>query len=160
MTAPDLFVVLKILHVAGACVLLGTGTGIAFFFFVANRTGDVATIAAVGRIVALADAVFTATAAVLQPVTGVALALTAGYALTEPWLLASIALYVLVGACWLPVVWIQMRLRDLAAASADAGAPLPAAYHRLYRLWLALGVPGFGGTIAILALMLWRPPLW
>lgn len=156
----DLFALVKLAHVAGACVLLGTGTGIAFFFVMATRTGDPATIAGVGRIVVIADALFTATAAVLQPITGLALATLAGHALTDPWLLTSIGLYLIVGTCWLPVVWIQMRLRDLAAGAAARGEALPAAFHRLYRVWLALGIPGFGGTVAILALMLWRPALW
>jgi uncharacterized membrane protein len=94
----------KWLHVVSSTVLFGTGFGIAFFFVRAQRTHNVAVIASVGRDIVLADAVFTAAAVIVQPVSGVALALIAGYPLSSPWLLLSIALYILVGACWLPVV--------------------------------------------------------
>jgi uncharacterized membrane protein len=69
-------------------------------------------------------------------------------------------LYVMVGLCWLPVVWIQLRLRDLATKAAQSGTALPARYFRLYCIWFALGWPPFAGTIAIFALMTWKPMLW
>ena len=147
------------LHVVGACVLLGTGAGIAFFMAVSNRSGDPALIAHTAGIVVLADAVFTATAALLQPVTGYLLARQAGWPLSEPWILAAIGLYLFVGIFWLPVVWLQVRLRRLAAAARDAGQPLPAAYHRLYRLWFACGVPAFAAVLAIVWLMVAKPSL-
>ena len=147
------------LHVVGACVLLGTGAGIAFFMVVSNRSGDPALIAHTARIVVLADAVFTATAALAQPVTGYLLARQAGWPLSEPWILAAIGLYLLVGMFWLPVVWLQIRLRRLAAAARDAGQPLPAAYHRLYRIWFACGVPAFVAVLAIVWLMVAKPSL-
>ena len=147
------------LHVLGAMVLMGTGIGIAFFMAVANRGGDPARIAPVSAIVVLADTVFTAPAALLQPVTGTLLALDRGWPLTEPWLLAAVALYLVVGAFWLPVVWMQIRLRDMARAALAEGRPLPAAYHRLYRLWFASGIPAFAAMLAIIALMLTRPAL-
>ncbi|TIP81491.1 MAG: DUF2269 family protein, partial [Mesorhizobium sp.] len=104
-----LYFVLKYLHVIGASVLLGTGAGIAFFMLLAHRTGNAATIAAVARIVVVADFLFTATAVVAQPITGVALAWQAGYPLSEGWIVLSIALYIVTGAFWLPVVWMQME---------------------------------------------------
>jgi uncharacterized membrane protein len=155
----DLHVVLKLAHVIGACVLFGTGLGIAFFMWMANRTADAAVIAATARIVIIADVVFTATAVVVQPLTGVVLARDIGFSLLEPWLDASIALYLFVGACWLPVVWIQIRLRDLALAARDARAPLPERYRRLFRIWFILGWPAFAGVIAIFVLMIAKPPL-
>jgi uncharacterized membrane protein len=155
----DLYVIVKIAHVVGACVLLGTGLGIAFFMWMANRTSEPAIIAATARIVVIADTIFTATAAVAQPVTGVALATMAGISLLSSWIACSLALYLLVGACWLPVVWIQIRLRDLAAAARDAGEPLPAQYHRLFRIWFILGWPAFAGVIAIFVLMIAKPLL-
>lgn len=155
----DPYFLLKLAHVIGACVLFGTGLGIAFFMWMANRTADAAVIAATARIVIIADVVFTATAVVAQPLTGVALARDIGFSLFEPWLDASMALYLLVGACWLPVVWIQIKMRDLAAAARDAGMPLPAQYHRLFRIWFILGWPAFAGVIAIFVLMIAKPPL-
>jgi uncharacterized membrane protein len=153
------YYLLKWLHVIGATVLLGTGAGIAFFMLMANRTGDVRLIAGVARIVVLADYVFTATAVVAQPVTGVLLAWTVGYSLGEGWIVASIALYLLTGAFWLPVVWMQARMRDLARAAAAGGTALPDEYHRLFRRWFAFGFPAFTAVLAIFWLMIARPEI-
>jgi uncharacterized membrane protein len=150
------YYLLKWLHVLGAAVLLGTGAGIAFFMLMAHRTGDVRVIAAVARIVVRADYVFTATAVVAQPVTGVLLARWVGYPLTEGWILASIGLYLVTGAFWLPVVWMQSRMRDLAAAAESAGGKLPEEYHRLFRRWFAFGFPAFTAVLAIFWLMIAR----
>jgi uncharacterized membrane protein len=152
-----LYLTLKLVHVIGAAVLFGTGLGIAFFMWMAHRTRDPAAIAATVRIVVIADTVFTATAVVLQPVTGAAMALLVGYSLYHWWIAATIVLYVVVGLCWLPVVWIQIQLRNLAAAAARDGAALPERYHRLFRIWFALGWPAFAGVIAIFVLMIWKP---
>lgn len=153
----DAYILLKLVHVLSAAVLFGTGAGIAFFMVRARRTRDPAVAAAVGRMVVLADFLFTATAVVVQPVSGLLLIRLQGYSLTEPWLLASYALFVLVGACWLPVVWIQQRLTRLAMDAAAAGQPLPPAYEGLYRIWFLLGWPAFAGVIALYLLMLSRP---
>jgi uncharacterized membrane protein len=153
------YFLLKYLHVIGATVLLGTGAGIAFFMLMAHRTGDAATVAATARSVVVADFVFTATAVIAQPVTGLLLAREVGYSLGEDWIVASIALYLVTGAFWLPVVWMQAKMRDLAAAAATAGAPLPERYHRLYRLWFAFGFPAFFSVLAIFWLMIARPDL-
>jgi len=147
-------------HIVGAAVLLGTGIGIAFFMWMANRSGSAATIAQTARTVVIADTLFTATAVVVQPISGAALAWMTGYSLLEPWILAALVLYGLVGACWLPVVWIQLQLRDLAATAAASGTPLPARYQQLFRIWFALGWPAFAGVLAIFVLMVWRPALW
>ncbi|AFL49780.1 putative membrane protein [Sinorhizobium fredii] len=154
-----LYFVLKYLHMIGASVLLGTGAGIAFFMLVAHRTGRAETIAAVARIVVLADFLFTATAVILQPITGIALAWHVGYSLTEGWILLSVLLYLVTGAFWLPVVWMQMELRRLAEVASKAGAPLPKRYHRLFHLWFAFGFPAFGAVMAIFWLMIARPTI-
>jgi len=151
--------ILKLVHLLGAAVLFGTGLGIAFFMYMAHRTGDPATIAATARTVVIADAVFTLNAVIAQPVSGAALALSIGYSFWELWIVVSLALYVAVGLCWLPVVAIQLRLRELAAAAVREGKPLPDAYHRLFRIWFALGWPAFLGVIAIFALMIVKPQL-
>ena len=155
--AEVLLLSLKFLHVVGAAVILGTGSGIAFFMLIAHRSGDVAFIARTAGAVVLADTLFTATAVTLQPVTGWLLAREIGWPLTEPWILAALALYGLAGAAWLPVVALQIRMRDLARAAAATGAPLPPAYHRLFRWWFALGFPGFGAVAAIFWLMIAKP---
>jgi uncharacterized membrane protein len=148
---------LRWLHVLGATVLIGTGAGIAFFMVMAHRTGDAKLVAHTASVVVIADWLFTATAVVAQPITGVLLANAVGWKLTEGWILASVGLYVLIGAFWLPVVWMQSRMRDLARAAASENAPLPEAYHKLYRLWFACGIPAFAAILALLWLMLMRP---
>ncbi len=155
-----LYFVLKYLHIMGASVLLGTGAGIAFFMLLAHRTGNAATIAAVARIVVIADFLFTATAVVAQPITGIALAHVVGYPLTESWIVLSIILYVITGLFWLPVVWMQMELRSLATDAAAKGAPLPQRYHKLFWLWFAFGFPAFGAVLVIFWLMIARPTVW
>jgi uncharacterized membrane protein len=151
------YYVLKFLHVIGATVLLGTGAGIAFFMLLAHLTGQAATVAAVARIVVIADFVFTATAVVAQPITGTLLAWHLGYRLTEPWIIWSIVFYVVTGVFWLPVVWMQMRLRDLAAIAAAERRSLPGAYHALFWWWFAFGFPAFAAVLAIFWLMIARP---
>jgi uncharacterized membrane protein len=155
----SLYYLLKWLHLVGATILLGTGAGIAFFMLMAHRTGDVRLIAGVARIVVVADYVFTATAVLAQPVTGLLLLHVTGQPLAQPWILASIGLYLLTGAFWLPVVWMQSRMRDLASAAAAAGDPLPDEYHRLFRRWFAFGFPAFTAVLAILWLMIARPEI-
>jgi uncharacterized membrane protein len=145
--------------IIGAAVLLGTGAGIAFFMLLAHRTGEAATVASVARIVVIADFLFTATAVVVQPITGTLLAWIVGYSLLDGWIALSIALYLLTGAFWLPVVWMQMRMRDLAAEAARKGTPLPAEYLRLFRLWFAFGFPAFASVLAIFWLMIAKPQL-
>ena len=149
--------VLRWLHVIGATVLLGTGAGIAFFMLMAHRTRQPALVAHVAGTVVVADLLFTATAVVAQPLTGLGLALLIGWPLTEGWLLLSLGLYVFTGLFWLPVVWIQLRMRDLARAAAKEGLPLPGQYHRLFRMWFACGIPAFVAVLAIIWLIVAKP---
>ena len=149
--------ILLYLHVIGATVLLGTGAGIAFFMVVSHQSRDPALVAQVAGIVVLADLLFTATAAIAQPVTGYFLARSAGWPLFEGWLGWSLVLYVVVGAFWLPVVVFQAKMRDLAIRARDQGTALPAEYHRLYRIWFAFGIPAFLSVLAILWMMLTKP---
>lgn len=153
----DAYVAIKMLHIIGATVLLGTGAGIAFFMLMAHQTGKPDTIAAVARIVVIADYVFTATAVVAQPATGVLLAMIMGYSLTEPWIVISLVLYAVTGAFWLPVVWMQTRMRKLAETASVTQTPLPAAYHKLFKAWFACGVPAFLSVLTIVWLMIARP---
>ncbi len=155
----DWVIVLRWLHVIGASVLLGTGAGIAFFMLMAHRTKDPAFIAGVARIVIIADWVFTASAVIMQPIAGYLLARALGWPMTEGWIVLSLALYVVTGAFWIPVVWMQTRMQKLAAAAAAASEALPAAYHKLFRLWFAFGFPAFAAVLAIVWLMLARPSI-
>jgi uncharacterized membrane protein len=156
----DWYLLARWLHVIGACVLLGTGTGIAFFMVMAHRSGQAAFVAHVGFTVVIADFLFTATAVIAQPLTGLWLAALSGWPLSTPWIAVSLALYLITGAFWLPVVWMQVRMRDLASAAVATGDPLPPAYYRFYRLWFAFGFPAFAAVLMIIWLMIARPPLW
>jgi len=154
-----LFLLLEVAHILGATVLLGTGLGIAFFMLMAHRTGDARVIAHTAGVVVIADTIFTATAVVLQPLTGAALMSMTGQSLREGWIAASLILYVITGAFWLPVVWMQLRMRNLARMAAANEEPLPQAYHRLWRLWFAFGFPAFAAVLAIIWLMTAKPSL-
>jgi len=147
------------LHILGATVLLGTGAGIAFFMVMAHRSGDPAVVAHVAGTVVVADFLFTATAVVAQPITGAALMARQGWPLSTPWIALALALYGLIGLFWIPVVFMQVRMRDLARAAAAKGTALPAAYHRLYRRWFVFGFPAFFAVLAVLWLMTAKPDL-
>ena len=155
----DWLMLLRWLHVIGATVLLGTGAGIAFFMMMAHRTRQPALIAHVAGTVVIADWLFTMLAVLLQPITGALLARELGWSLWEGWIVLSLALYGLAGLFWLPVIWIQAQLRDLAHEAAAVGAELPPAYYRLYRIWFACGFPAFTAVLAIIWLMLARPAI-
>jgi uncharacterized membrane protein len=155
----DAYLMLKWVHIISATLLFGTGLGTAFHGWMAGRSGDVRAIAVTGRNVVLADWLFTAPAVVLQPATGVALAWLAGIPLDTAWLVAATVLYVLVGACWLPVVWLQIRMHRAAATALQRGEALPAQWHRDARLWFALGWPAFTGVLMIFWLMIAKPDL-
>ena len=154
-----LFFAIKYLHLIGAAVLLGTGAGIAFFMLLAHGTGEPAIVAGVARIVVVADIVFTASAVAVQPVTGGLLAWLDGYSLGEGWIVLSILLYLFTGTFWLPVVWMQIRMRDLAIAAARLGERLPRPYYRLFWTWFAFGFPAFAAMLAIFWLMMTRPEI-
>jgi len=154
----ELILLLKFVHLLGAAVLFGTGLGIAFFMLMAHRSGHAGVIAVIARFVVIADFIFTATAVVVQPVSGVALAWAIGLSpFQESWIVVSFLIYILVGLCWLPVVFIQIRMRNLAREAALNAKPLPKEYYRLFRIWFALGWPAFFGVIVIFALMVWQP---
>jgi uncharacterized membrane protein len=151
------YVVVKWLHILSSTFLFGTGIGSAWYMLFVTMSRDVRAIAVVARNVVIADWVFTATTAVIQPLTGFYLIHLAGYPIHSKWIMWSIALYVVAGACWLPVVWIQMRLRDLSAEAARKNSALPPQYWRLFKTWVALGVPAFAAFVFIFWLMVAKP---
>lgn len=151
------YLTLKWIHILSSTLLLGTGLGIAFFMWMAHRSGDARQIAATARVVVIADALFTAPAVVVQLGTGLWLAWLLHLPLTEFWVGTALLLFFVIGACWLPVVWLQARARDLARAAVEAGMPLPPAYARVMRWWFWLGWPAFISVIAIFWLMVHKP---
>ena len=150
-------IVLRWMHVLGACALIGTGAGIAFFMLMAHRTANAAIVAHTASVVVVADTVFTASAVIVQPITGVLLAREIGWDLSEGWIVVSILLYLVIGVFWLPVVWIQLQMRNLARVAASQAEQLPERYHRLFRIWFACGFPAFFAILVIVWLMLQKP---
>ncbi|WOI43586.1 DUF2269 domain-containing protein [Acidovorax sp. BLS4] len=154
------YLALKWVHILSSVLLVGTGFGSAFYLFFANRSGSVAAQAVVSRLVVRADTWFTTPAGIVQPVTGAAMAMMAGWPLSTPWLATSIALYVIAGLCWLPVLWLQWRMAAMARDAAAQGTPMPALYTRYARWWEALGYPAFVAMLAVFFLMVHKPALW
>lgn len=155
----DVYVWVKTLHILSATILFGTGLGTAFHMWMTHLSGDVRAIATVARNVVRADFLFTTPAVIVQPLSGAALIWMTATDPRAPWLVVVYGLYVLTGLCWLPVVWLQIRARDLAAASAASGEPLPPLYYRTMRIWFLLGWPAFAAVMAILWLMVAKPSL-
>ena len=151
------YLIVKTLHILSSTFLFGTGVGTAFFMLFTSLSRDVAAVATVSRLVVRADWLFTATTIVFQPLSGLYLMHLAGMPMSSRWIVWSFALYSLAVACWLPVVWLQMRLRDVAAAAARERQPLPARYWRLLGAWVALGFPALFAFLAIFYLMVARP---
>lgn len=151
------YLIVKWLHIVSSTILFGTGIGTAFSMLAAHHSREVPLIAGVARNVVIADWLFTTPAVVFQPLSGIWLAYHGGFALFEGWIAWSFLLYFLAGACWLPVVWLQMRMRQLAAEAVGNGTALPARYWRYARIWTALGVPAFLALTAVFYLMVVKP---
>jgi uncharacterized membrane protein len=151
------YLLLKWVHILSSVALVGVGFGSAFYMYFANRTRNVAAIAEVARLVVRADYWFTAPAAVIQPATGITLASLANYPLTTPWLLATYALFALAGICWLAVVWLQIRMAEMARIAADNKQELPQRYWRYARAWEWLGMLAFPAMLAVYVMMVFKP---
>jgi uncharacterized membrane protein len=153
------YFVLKAIHIVSAAVLFGTGLGIAFFKWITDRTGNTSAIRVTSEKVVLADWLFTLPAILVQALTGFALARLLGYPLLHGWLAWSIALFCLAGVCWIPVLWLQVRMRDLARAAECDDVPLGAKYRAYARLWFWLGVPAFTAVVLLFWIMVAKPAL-
>lgn len=151
------YAIVKLLHILSSTILFGTGIGTAFYMLVASLSRDVRAIAVVNRWVVRGDWLFTATSGVVQPLTGFYLIHLAGFPLASRWIVWSLWLYGLALVCWLPVVWLQIRLRDMAINAADKGTELPPLYWRYMRTWIVLGIPAFFALVIVFYLMVAKP---
>jgi uncharacterized membrane protein len=151
------YFLIKYLHVLGAIAILGTGSGIAFFMLMAHLSREAAFIARTAATVVVADMLFTLTAVILQPVSGGLLMLLADVPVTQHWLVASLALYAVAGLFWVPVIFMQIEMRNLARIAEAGGKSLPPRYFVLFRRWVWSGIPGFGSVMIILWLMIAKP---
>lgn len=150
------YTVLKTLHILSMVLLFGTGLGSAFYKWMADRSGNIAHIAVTNRHVVLADWIFTTPTVIFQPISGLWMVYLLGLPLTTPWIAASLFLFVLAGVCWLPVVWLQIRMHKLAAIAAAETTPLPELYWRMARRWFWLGVPAFAAMVLVVTLMVFK----
>jgi uncharacterized membrane protein len=151
------YLLVKWAHILSSMLLLGTGFGSAYFMFFANRSRNVAAQAVVARLVVRADWWFTTPTVIIQPATGLWLAQTAGIPLSTPWLATSLVLFVLAGLCWIPVVWLQLRMLAIAGESASSGLELPKVYWQYARWWEKLGYPAFAAMLVVSYLMVVKP---
>lgn len=148
---------IKWVHLLSATLLFGTGLGSAFYKWCADRSGNLQIIAHTNRIVVIADWLFTTPTVIIQPVTGVWLAIIMGFPPTEPWILAAFFFYFLAGACWLPVVWLQIKMRNLSKLALTQQTTINETYHRYARMWFWLGIPAFISMVLVYFLMVFKP---
>jgi len=153
----DSYFLLKTLHILGAAILFGTGLGIAFFMYMTRFAENLQQKYYAARLTVLSDFAFTLPAVILQPLTGMILMTQGGFSFQDKWMIWSMALYLLIGLCWIPVVFIQIRLRNMLRHAIDSNTALPKAYTQLFRIWFCLGFPAFAGVIAIFYLMVAKP---
>jgi uncharacterized membrane protein len=150
------YTAIKTLHILSMVLLFGTGLGSAFYKWMADRSGNVAHIAITNRHVVLADWIFTTPTVIFQPVSGLWMVYLLGLPLTTPWIAASLFLFFVAGACWLPVVWLQMRMHKIAALAVVEATPLPDIYWRMARWWFWLGVPAFIAMVLVVTMMVFK----
>lgn len=151
------YLVVKWLHILSSTLLFGTGLGSAFYMLFTSLTRDARAIAIVVRYVVIADYAFTTPTIIIQPVTGLYMIHLAGFSLSSTWIAVSIALYFLAGAAWLPVVWMQIKMRDMAVAAAANGTELPQRYWNFLKWWVALGIVAFAALVFVFYLMVAKP---
>lgn len=153
----DWYLVIKTIHILSSTVLFGTGLGTAFFMLISRFSNNIQVKLYAAKTTVIADYIFTTPAVIIQPLTGLWLVQQSGYDLHEAWLLWTYGLYAVAGICWLPVVFIQIRLRGIIQHAVDTECDLPKSYDQLFKIWFLLGWPAFGALVAIFYLMVTKP---
>lgn len=153
----DWYFIIKTLHIISSTILFGTGLGIAFFMLRSHFTDNLQEKFFAARNTVLADYFFTAPAVIAQPLTGFWLISQGGHGWTDLWLVATYIIYAIAGLCWLPVVWIQIQLKNMLTHSVQTGEALPDRYDTLFRTWFILGWPAFVGLVVVFFLMVFKP---
>ena len=150
------YILLKTLHILSMTLLFGTGLGSAYYKWMADRSGNLNHIAVTNRHVVLADWIFTTPAVIFQPISGLWMVHLANIPISTPWIAISLILYAIAGICWLPVVWLQIRMKRLSEDALAQGTPLPACYWRMAHYWFLLGIPAFTAMVLVVALMVFK----
>ena len=151
------YLLLKWAHILSSVLLVGTGFGTAFYLYFTNRTRNVQAIAEVAGLVVKADLWFTTPAVIIQPITGYWMMTLMGNSFTQTWLAWTLGAYLLAGVCWLPVVWLQLKMRDMAVVAANTDASLSKQYWDYANYWEWLGYPAFIAMLGIYWLMVFKP---
>lgn len=151
------YLILKWIHIISATVLFGTGIGSAFYMLMANRSRKLSNIVFATRTVVLADWLFTTPAVIVQLITGIWLVSLSGWSFSDIWIVFAFGLFAFIGACWLPVVWMQIEMSRMAETALRKGKELPDRYWRFERWWFMLGCFAFPATLLIFYLMVFKP---
>ena len=150
------YITLKTLHILSMVLLFGTGLGSAFYKWMADRSGNINHIAATNRNIVLADWIFTTPTVTFQPISGLWMVYLLDLPLNTPWIAASLLLFVFAGLCWLPVVWLQIQMRNISTLAIANQTILPETYWRMTRWWFWLGVPAFISMVLVVVLMVFK----
>jgi uncharacterized membrane protein len=145
---------LKYIHIMSATIMFGTGIGTAFFMLMAYCSKNIEAIKTTARTVVIADWLFTLPTVIIQPITGIMLMQVLNYSYRSFWFHASVGLYVLAGLCWIPVVFMQIKMREISKSTTSQ--VLPASFHRLMRYWIGFGIIAFSALILVYVLMVWK----
>lgn len=151
------YLIIKYFHIISMVLLFGTGLGSAFYKWMADKSGDLNHIAITNRHVVLADWLFTTPTVIIQPLTGLWMLYLSQLPLTTPWVMTSLILFAIAGVCWLPVVWMQIQMRNMANIAVENQAELPELYWKYTRRWFWLGVPAFIAMVLVVLLMVLKP---
>lgn len=154
------YIVLKYLHILSAILLFGTGLGSAFYKWMADRSGNINHIAITNKNVVLADWIFTTPTVIFQPISGLWMAYIIDLPLTTPWIMYSLILYAIAGFCWLPVVYLQIKMKHLSDSSLQSQTPLPQCYWRYATVWFVLGIPAFVAMVLVVLLMTFKSTIF
>lgn len=153
----DLYLAVKIAHIISATILFGTGIGIAQFMLFGQHKQPLPVRHFAARMTVQADYLFTLPAVIVQPLTGFWLIHLAGFDWTDYWLCLTYALYLLAGLCWIPVIIIQIRLKQMLDRAMQGDVLDEPRFRHLFRWWFALGWPAFGGLVVVFFLMVAKP---
>ena len=151
------YILLKWIHILSSTILFGTGIGSAFYMFSANRSKNIPSIYFATKYVVIADFIFTTPAVIIQLLTGLWLLQITGYNFSDKWVMFGIALYFFAGACWLPVVLMQIKMRDMAKIAFETGGTLPERYWKMDKWWITLGSLAFPAIVVVFWLMVAKP---
>lgn len=151
------YLLIKYIHIISSTILFGTGLGSAFYLWRANQGGNIEAMRFAAKNVVIADWIFTTPAVIIQPLTGFYLMFLLHYPITSTWIVVSLILYSITGACWIPVVWLQIQMHNILQANNGMYETLPTRYHRYKKIWFVLGWPAFIAVLGIFYLMIFKP---